>query len=265
MHRVQDVPTHQCRSKHEGNEDLPGHDVGGLSDLGEAEHHPGQARNQQEDADEVEAPGRAEVGRGVPLDQAPRQHGGDGPDRDVDEEQGPPAGAVQNQTAQYRAEDRTEGQDDTHQTHDASGAGGSGSAGQQDQHQWIDDARTDTLQNPEDHKAREVPGQRRGERRQQEHGQSDEPHPAGPESTHRPCGDRDRHDEGQEVTGRDPPDGGQARLERTAERLHGDGDHRAVEDGHDAAQQDGHDHHAEFRVEGCVGPSHRGAPPSRFI
>ncbi|HEU4842428.1 MAG TPA: hypothetical protein VFT09_13335 [Ilumatobacteraceae bacterium] len=81
----------------------------------------------------------------------------------------------------------------------------------------------------------------RQQRADDEEREADEEHPAAAEALDRPARHRQRHRGGEQVADADPADRGHRRVERRREAVDGDGDDRAVEDGHEGRRR----HHAD--------------------
>ena len=159
-------------------------------------------------------------------------------DRQVDQEDPVPRGAVDQRAAEDRAEDRAEQHRDAEHGHHATDALGAGGAGQDRHAERHQHAAAEALQDAEEHQHLEAGGGRAEHRAggEQQHGEQVEP--LGAEAVGGPAGQRDDAGQGQRVAGHRPGDLGRGGVELALEGLERDGHDRDVEDGHDRAEDD---------------------------
>ncbi len=211
-------------------------------DPGEAVHEGGAAGGEQEQAERVQRCAGA-AGDGPVVGQvAQGEPGADGAEGDVDEEQPAPVGQMQDQTAEYGPEDRTEGGGHGDDRHDLADVAAPGRLHEQCGHQRHHDAGGGTLEDPEGDQAGRVPGQRAQQRAEQEPAEGRHPQPTSAEPRLRPAGQRDGDEHGEQIAGAHPLDGGERGAEVLGQVVEGDADDGGVQDDGEGADDEGDRH-----------------------
>ena len=170
-------------------------------------------------------------------------------DRQVDQEDPVPRGAVDQGATDDRAEDRAEQHRDAEHGHHATDALRAGGAGQDRHAERHQHAAAEALQDPveDEHLERGRGRAEHGAGGEEQHGEEVEA--LGAEAVGGPAGQRDDAGQGQRVAGHRPGDLGRGGVELALEGLQGHGDDGDVEDGHDGAEDDDAGHHQDVLVE----------------
>ena len=170
-------------------------------------------------------------------------------DRQVDQEDPVPRGAVDQRAADDRAEDRAEQHRDAEHGHHATDALRTGGAGQDRHAERHQHAAAEALEDPvEDEQLERGRGRaQHGAGREEEDGEQVEA--LGAEAVGSPAGQRDDAGEGEGVAGHRPRDLGRGGVELLLERVERDGHDGDVEDRHDGAEDDDAGHHQDVLVE----------------